>query len=252
LRTNATMEITAYVGCPIRCSYCPQDKLTGRDVMSLETFKLIDKLPDSVRIDLTGMSEFFCRENIHRKDMLRHLTSGRPVCIYTTLLDADMEGLEIMKDINIVEMVYHVPDVAMNDLFDKTRLAMAEVFFVKLKYKWDHAAFFARPVEGFAQLATKHMYLVSKQMHDRAGNQEIGRQCSGGPYCRLSQNNKYSRNVMMPDGSVILCCMDYEQKYKLGNLANGYDSLFTEEYAKIVEASKELDFICYKCINGSY
>lgn len=62
---NASLEITTRIGCSINCKFCPQklliDNYTSvkRDIMmSFETFKrCIDKLPASVEIHFTGMSE---------------------------------------------------------------------------------------------------------------------------------------------------------------------------------------------------
>lgn len=46
-RAISHLEITTYIGCPVRCSYCPQEvllkKYKGEMVMSFETFKKILK-----------------------------------------------------------------------------------------------------------------------------------------------------------------------------------------------------------------
>ena len=60
----ATLEITTVVGCPLMCTFCPQDALKksyagGSDkYLSLETFAtVLDKVPEHVQLDFSGMSE---------------------------------------------------------------------------------------------------------------------------------------------------------------------------------------------------
>jgi hypothetical protein len=59
------LEITTMVGCPLKCTYCPQDQLRGtygqnEKYLPLENFKLIlSKVPYYVRIDFSGMAEPF-------------------------------------------------------------------------------------------------------------------------------------------------------------------------------------------------
>ena len=56
------LEITTMVGCPLKCTYCPQDELRGtygqnEKYLSFENFKLIlSKVPHYVRIDFSGMA----------------------------------------------------------------------------------------------------------------------------------------------------------------------------------------------------
>ena len=65
----SALEITTLIGCPLACTFCPQDALsrsygTSSRMMSLDTFKkCIDKIPPHVRIDFSGMSEPFVNPN---------------------------------------------------------------------------------------------------------------------------------------------------------------------------------------------
>lgn len=60
-----------------------------------------------------------------------------------------------------------------------------------------------------------------------------------------------NHSILLPDGSVVLCCMDFGMKHVLGNLAKqSYEELFTgKEMQKIKEAMKDdrLDIICRRC-----
>ena len=46
----------------------------------------------------------------------------------------------------------------------------------------------------------------------------------------------YDRNVLLPDGSVVLCCMDYDLKHIIGNL-------LTQTYEDIFQSKPLLDLI---------
>ena len=58
-------------------------------------------------------------------------------------------------------------------------------------------------------------------------------------------------NVLLPNGNVTLCCMDYGLKHILGNLVtDSYESLFTGEEYKRIQAGLldgDLDILCRTC-----
>ena len=89
-----TLEITTMIGCPLMCTYCPQDTLRtayGSDVkyMSLEDFKtIIDKVPKHVRLDFSGQAEPWV--NPACTDMFEYaVKSGFRTAIFTTLYNWD-------------------------------------------------------------------------------------------------------------------------------------------------------------------
>src|SRR5689334_6748880 len=84
------LEITTMAGCPLSCSFCPQDKLKsaygkGNKYLALEQFKaVLRKIPPHVQIDFSGMSEPWA--NPEATEMLGHaLLRGHSVAVYTTL-----------------------------------------------------------------------------------------------------------------------------------------------------------------------
>ena len=87
----ATLEITTLIGCPLACTFCPQDALTvaygssSERMLSFEKFKIIlNKLPSHVRIDFSGMSEPFANPSCI--DMVALAAASKnPIAIYTTL-----------------------------------------------------------------------------------------------------------------------------------------------------------------------
>lgn len=77
--------------------------------------------------------------------------------------------------------------------------------------------------------------------------------CNGEKTCALTGNHLNS-NILLPDGSVLLCCMDYGMKHVLGNLLK-------ETYAEIQQNTEIIrvreglktgneDVLCTKCSNA--
>jgi len=65
----------------------------------------------------------------------------------------------------------------------------------------------------------------------------------------------YDRNVLLPDGSVVLCCMDYDLKHVIGNLLKQtYAEMFAgEKLAELIKMNEADGFdkcsICKSCDN---
>lgn len=87
-------------------------------------------------------------------------------------------------------------------------------------------------------------------MVSRAGTvEQISVKClSGRLICRRLKNKC---NVLIPNGEVYLCCMDYGLKHYLGNLlTDKYGDLYKgDEFKKILKAinSKDGEVICRYC-----
>ena len=250
--SRATLEITTMIGCPLMCNYCPQDSLRdayGDDVkyMSLETFKTaVDKLPWDCRVDFSGMAEPWVNPDC--SDMLEYaLSSGRNVSIYTTLYNWDRATVgrvaDLMSEYSAQFEVFsiHFPD------------AKGNMRGWKYSEDWDYALYVTNNVatmcnikfEGMTMsdqgqvhpdLAHHGVHLYNWSGHDRAGslNKE---QVKEQPIVFITEHTKpitcgktelYNQHVLLPNGDVVLCCMDYDNKHILGNLiTQTYEDLFT-------------------------
>jgi hypothetical protein len=78
-------------------------------------------------------------------------------------------------------------------------------------------------------------------------------QVAGRITCSTAQR-KLNHNVLLPDGTVILCCMDYGCQHVLGNLlAQPYQTLFTGAAMDAVLAGlddPELPLLCRRCVRA--
>lgn len=273
-----TLEITTMIGCPLRCTYCPQEQLQsayGKDerYLSLENFELVlRKLPKFVRVDLSGMSEPWA--NPRASEMLhRALLGGFNVAIYTTLCGMhDYEWvLRLLDDYahQVEVVVIHLPDKNGNMRgFKATKkyLMTLEAFARKketgAKYLIDFMTMDKEHgVEpGLESWIDRHIETVEWTANSRAGSLDqkaIGAQpIEQQPYHEVpiscSFTPFYDHNVMFPNGDVVLCCMDYSMKHKLGNLFTDeyYDLFLSKELNELRVANMKrchTDVICKKC-----
>lgn len=155
------IEITTYLPCINRCSYCPQNKLMnaykGKKVMSVETFKKILKnIPEDVEIHFSGFSEPYAHPDI--EEFFKLAAENHEVCLYTST------GRK--PDIPIKEYCHNPVNSVQNPIS-------------RASHNWD--------------------------IPERNGSQCI-------------RNPKFEQNVCLPNGDVVLCCMDYGLENKMGNL----------------------------------
>lgn len=283
--TTHTLEITTMIGCPLMCTYCPQDTLRdayGNDAkyLSLADFKtVIDRLPKHVRLDFSGQAEPWV--NPECTDMLEYaLTQGRRVAIFTTLYNWDETTVHRMGELllNYASQVeifkIHFPDEHGN------------MRGWRPSSEWDYAYVGMRTIVQQAGIHYEAMTMSdtgvdprihhlpgvgvshswSIAAHDRAGtldHDQVGtQQLAFVPkhekpvYC--SKSAEYSQNVLLPNGEVLLCCMDYKKKHVIGNLlTDEYATVLnSEEMQKLKEINLKPEFdsasLCKSCTDARY
>jgi len=261
------LEITTIVGCPLACKFCPQDKLVANydsDVraLSLKDFvAVLSKVPKHVRIDFSGMSEPWA--NRRATDMLeKALEAGHNVSVYTTLQgmrDPERVIALLEKGASQVEaVVVHLPDAAgnMTNFRDTQDWRKAADLFWELRRRDSLKRVDFMTMDAGLRLnpSVANYATMPWAPVNRAGNldQSVEQQdyiqspvtCSFTPF--------YDHNVLLPNGDVVLCCMDYSLKHKVGNLLKQdyYEMFAGEELTKLrVENMKfgTSNSICRKC-----
>ncbi len=263
------LEITAKLGCRVNCKYCPQSLLYNRYFsenknraveMSYEDYKrCIDKTPLNTIISFAGFVEPF----LHKRgaDMIRYaFMSGREVMLFTTLVGLTEEKWNKILDIPFYQVVLHTPD---EDNF--AQIPMTDEYIAILNKILDHhkpdgSAFVdfancqSKPSENFLKIARNRVRIQQNNMTDRAGALEGSGLCnvsflSGEIYCSRSYN--MDNWVLLPDGTVVLCCMDYGLMHPLGNLiTDEYDMIKRGEmYQNIIKglSSEDEKILCRQC-----
>jgi hypothetical protein len=190
------LEVTTYIGCPNRCSYCPQGTLLeaykGVKVMSLDDFRIIlSHTPKSVDIHFSGFSELFFHP--HALEFIDEAFKEHEVVIYTTTNGMTQDVADKLAGYNFKDFNVHL-----------------------------------NPNKGKVQLNFKYNTTLVDDSNkvSRGGNLWETKEHKG--VCINSP--EYRQNVVLPNGDVYLCCMDYGLKHKMGNLLEqSFDDLRRED-----------------------
>ncbi len=260
------LEITTGIGCRNSCTYCPQEKFlkmysSGSPTdnrLSLENLKLcLQTVPKNIRIVFSGFCEPWL--NPACMDMISYThDSGFDVSVFTTLVGMSPEDIEKLRSIPIKSFAVHLPDdqgltrIASDNSFEENlkKLVVNPIQNLHFLYRgyWGEK-------EGLHP-AAKHI-LESHGMNwkrwdltTRAGNLEdqtlpkkITKPLKRCPFLR--------RNVLLPNGDVVLCCMDWGLQHKIGNLFHSdYGSLFEgAEFRKVLDGQEDgsSNILCRTC-----
>jgi hypothetical protein len=265
-----TLEITTSIppkGCVVDCAFCPQLTLIDvyKDVktMTLENFKMvIDKLPKEVRITFSGFTEPWLNKNC--TDMLLYAhEQGHPVSAFTTGIGMTVEDIDRIKHIPFNEgpnggFCLHVPDeerIAKHPI-TKRYIEVLERF---KEVQHEIKGFYLMSM-GPVMERIRHIFpdAHTPEMWSRAGNL-LGETIIKPELDKIKDrfkdkgftdkpltcgcDEKLYHNVVLPNGDVSLCCMDYGLKQIIGNL-------YTQEYDDILPKPKSCFLLCQSCENG--
>lgn len=251
-----TLEITTVFPCVNSCRFCPQDKwrkaYTGKPRLTYEEFcTILAKVPKDVRIDFSGFSEPFANRESSR--MMRHAyEQGYQVALFTTLIGFRQEDLDLIKDIRFSGCNIHIPDDTNFRVVDEDKwLATYKLFAKHIRYNdavYHHGNLSAKLQREVAR-ARVYPILTRANTVDPEVAPPLPRH-TGTISCSTSKDF-FNQNVIMPNGDVYLCCMDWSLQHKLGNLfKQSYEELHqSEEYQKICRSmhDESIETICRYC-----
>jgi hypothetical protein len=260
-----SMAITTQVGCKNACSYCPQDKVASlypKDAvrrMSFDIFKeCIAKIPDRVYIHFSGMSEPWLNPECTR--MLLHAHhKGHRIRVFTTLAGMRMEDISQFGSVPFRSFRVHLPSVEsrMNIKIDGNYIDLVKGL---ASSRMDNLIFNAHG-EVLASIRTilekEKRPIVMLPLSTRAGNVQLEKvpvPIRKGRVMGCARG--LEQNVLLPNGNVLLCCMDWGMRHVLGNLLTGdYAGLFTgEEFLKVKKGMQcpSADILCKYCDAFTY
>lgn len=269
-----TLEVTTTVpakGCVVDCVFCPQrllvEKYKGDRVMTLEDFqRRIDTVPREVRITFSGFVEPWL--NKHCSDMVLYAHErGHPISVFTTGIGMSVEDIERIAHIPYVGdpnggFTFHLPD---SDLLAKHPITPG---YIRLcEWLRDNQS----RIQNFKVMSmgtqvhpdVAHCFdqtFVVGQMWDRAGN--LSREAILKPEL-MNMQNRWNRiqhndgprtcgcienlyhNVLLPNGDVSLCCMDYGLDNIIGNLDR-------QTWEEVIPEPETCYKICTSCENGAH
>lgn len=258
-----SVEVTLSMGCKLNCRFCPQKVLLDRyfsanskraSMMNFDTFKKItDKVKNGGTICFSGMCEPF--HNPQCDDMILYAyEKGFRINLLTTLVGMKKQSIEKLSKVEFDTITLHIPDREGNSKFviSDEYLQILESF---------HDTFEITSYSCHGEIHPKIQKYINKNsaysntMINRAGNLDCGLNFKpkGEIICMVGTIGSYGNWTpeILPDGTVLLCCMDYGMKHVLGNLIdmNVKDILEGREYQMVQRGMREegLDILCRKC-----
>ena len=252
MNEKMSIEFTLLVNNCLGCTICPQDKLgdaytskTRR--MSPEDFvTILGKLPLAVRIDFSGFNEPYLHPAC-ATFIIMAITRGFKVHVYSTLMG--------MREKQAKHLAVHEPEYFRVHVPDRTHLRINDDLWIR-----QHEIFLASGIHG-SYMAMDYPtdkvreYLLDKKgievelptMISRAGNLEFMRpEKKTGPIRCAAE--RWHSNVVLPNGDVVACCMDWSLTLPVGNLlAQSYDEIFAKASEYEANTDPPDDSICRTC-----
>jgi hypothetical protein len=265
------LEISTNVACRVKCDFCPQElhieqyssknKLENisygkPEQMSFDTFtKCLSTIPKSVMISFAGYSEPWLNPDCS-KMIIHAYEKGHEIEVFSTLVGMKLEDIELIKYVKFRTFHLHLPD---NQNFAKISVNQNYLNLLKqlLLDIPNVTGMSMGDLHPKIKLAS-NTDLTPDVMINRANNVEIvkpNERQSGPLVCnrasKLDLVDIVDDNVLLPNGDVSLCHMDYGLQHILGNLlVLRYDSIFkSSEYMEFHKKQKSFDsnVLCRFC-----
>lgn len=160
-----------------------------------------------------------------------------------------MKDWERLKDIYFEVVTIHVPDAEGRSHFNITEDYLDLLSAWNCDYYSCHGTIDERVI-----LSMKPRNVITF-MHDRAGNVPVR------PHITKDQNKRLwcitsgramDHNVLLPNGDVLMCCMDYGYTGLFGNLfTQSYEEVLNSDAAQAMRRTlSEGESICRHCANA--
>lgn len=274
-REKTMLEVTTVIGCSVDCKYCPQKLLINRyfetdkarkSRMTIDDFKVyLEHTPKNCEFVFCGMAEPFLNKDC--MEMIKMACdAGRDVSLFTTLVGLTFAELERLLTYPIRYVTLHVADK-----FNNAKIQLDEEYYRKIELIIDAKKLNGEPfvdvintqAEPDARVAKicSGKYEILTSLHDRAGNlgnlkddtlekcyQNLDRKKIYCCTCGLDLNNQ----ILLPDGTLVLCNMDFGLRHQLGNLLlDDYETIrHGEEMRKVLkgmDGDSSVDLLCRSC-----
>lgn len=207
----------------------------------------LEKIPLENEIAFCGFSEPFL--NPHCSTMIKLATGMGFHCILlTTLVGFTQRDLDKMPHDNLHYIRFHIPDTQYCKLDEDEWIHKHQLFWsLQIPSQYDHFTMgpvSSKVLEYLNSIGVTD--LLGMRLISRAGAVHPVQPKTGELFC-LQQ--RWHRNVIMPDGGVYLCCMDMGLEHPLGNL-------LTDTYRDIYDAAERMmvadhsQMICSRCEYG--
>lgn len=265
---SSMIEVTTKIGCSVNCKYCPQTNLinayskkNNNYYLKMNDWKqILNNISTATFIRFCGMSEPFL--NPECANMIVYAKEkGFHIDCYSTLVGLNLSDVDRVLDA-VDDFVPHVPDKDGNAIIEVT-----DEYIEKLKKILDYRRNGKRLVKRISVHGEIHDRIknlipcdddldVAKRMQDRVGNlddedlQLIHYQVHSPMSCEFC-HNRLDSNILLPNGDLLMCCMDYGMKHVFGNLlSDPYEKVLNSNEAAMVRNAMvygNQEILCNTC-----
>lgn len=270
-------------GCVNDCVFCPQrvinNKYKGKASLTLDEFKTaISSVPKEVAIIFSGFSEPYTNKECTNMILYAH-EKGHKLALFTTGIGMSVEDFEKIKHVPFSigaedaklsskgepmlngGFTLHLPD---NENYAKHPISQKYIQLLEhIKENHSEIKGFRVVCMGTIHDKVKHIFEsalpidiwsrannVNKEMNlkpelKELENKGLWKSVYWGEElmtCGITENVYH--NVLLPNGDVVICCMDYDLEYPLGNL-------LTQQYEDIIPEYNATFNLCRFCENGT-
>jgi hypothetical protein len=227
--------------------------------MTLDMYKkILSKIPAGTGIDFSGMAEPWLNPDC--TEMILHTDErGYEIAVFTTAVGMNVSDVEKIKSIPFSHFKVHLPDteryskIEIDDPYLETLAAIVRSGIRNCDFMtMGTLPPSVRKVIGKSIKRTKMMARAGN-LTDKTDVPQPGR--LAGPIRCRSCGDSLNHNVLLPNGDVALCCMDYGLQHILGSLLqDNYASLFHGDAFKRLQQGLDddsFDILCRYCDNAS-
>lgn len=272
IREKSMIEITTVIGCSVDCKYCPQKVLINRyfetdksrkNRMTVDDFRVYLKhTPVNCEFVFCGMSEPFLNKDC--MEMIKMACdAGRDVSLFTTFVGLSFEELQRLLTFPIRYVTLHVADK-----FNHAKIQTDEEYYRKIEFiinaQKPNGTPFVDAINAQVEPDTrvvkicKGKYEILTSLHDRAGNLgddalvKCHQTVEGKKIYCCACGSDLSNQVLLPDGTLALCNMDFGLQHQLGNLLqDDYETIrHGEEMQRVLrgmDGDFSIDLLCRNC-----
>jgi hypothetical protein len=242
---ESTLEITTVAGCRVNCQVCPQhvflNAYKGPRQLEWSVFTTcLDKVPEWVQIDFSGFAEPYLHPRC--ADMVEYASKHHDVVVYTTMVGMRLEDADRLMKVRPKFVGVHIRDIKDMSPIEDLDPKLFEI--VQANEYITHAPAHPDVLQHIRAGARVTQCVLNSHASE---NWEVRHRT--GPL-RCVSTRLFRHNVLIPDGRVVWCCMDYGLQHVLGNLTtDSYEALFGEEYQRLEASALDQDseLICRRC-----
>jgi sulfatase maturation enzyme AslB (radical SAM superfamily) len=252
------IEVTTKIGCSNVCEYCPQSTLIKRyrerighdkdTMMSLETFeKCISTMPTDIGLNFTGYVEPYL--NPECTDMIIHaFDKGHELLLNTTLMGMKIADWDKLRNRGVVfqhGVHVHLPSASYFEMIGKQYLELDDDYYETL----NHVVNFPLPrwtkfhchgdLHPLLKDLERYTDIDVRNINSRAMNILLEKKEKVPDEINIrGKCPRAYQNVLLPDGSLGLCCQDYGLDDIMGNLVdNTWDEFVNSERVQDVRTN---------------